>query len=222
MFLKLLDEEDTVYLRNQLANKKFVDGKKTQAISKLYDIKQNKETIVPERVRKYLIDLLYNNSYIDSVYCPNRVSVNFYNRYVEGDFYDYHIDSFKASPKSNNVFYDYGFSINLNDDYEGGEFVVKTEFGEIGTKLQAGQAAVFPIIFPHKVNKVTKGVRENIIGWFSSNISYEQFFILKHLQESAMTLTKLMKEDTATAEVYNNLLLNNTLVQNYLKKLWGK
>ena len=222
MFLKLLDEEDTVYLRNQLANKKFVDGKKTQAISKLYDIKQNKETTLPDNVRKYLISLLYDNPYIDSVYCPNRVSVNFYNRYVEGDFYDYHIDSFKASPKSNNVFYDYGFSINLNDDYEGGEFIIKTEFGEIGTKLQAGQAAVFPIIFPHKVNKVTKGVRENIIGWFSSNISYEQFFILKHLQESAMTLTKLMKEDTATAEVYNNLLLNNTLVQNYLKKLWGK
>ena len=222
MFLKLLDEEDTTFLRNQLANKKFVDGKKTQAISKLYDIKQNKETIVPERVRKYLIDLLYNNSYIDSVYCPNRVSVNFYNRYTEGDFYDYHIDSFKASPKSNNVFYDYGFSINLNDDYEGGEFVVKTEAGEIGTQLQAGQAVIFPIIFPHKVSKVTKGVRENIIGWFSSNVSYEQFFILKHLQESAMTLTRLMKEDGATAEVYNELLLNNTLVQNYLKKLWGK
>ena len=222
MFLKLLDKEDTIYLRNQLANKKFVDGKKTQAISKLYDIKQNKETIVPERVRKHLIDLLYNNSYIDSVYCPNRISVNFYNRYTEGDFYDYHIDSFKASPKSNNVFYDYGFSINLNDDYEGGEFVVKTEAGEIGTQLQAGQAVIFPIIFPHKVGKVTKGVRENIIGWFSSNVSYEQFFILKHLQESAMTLTKLMKEDDDTAEVYNELLLNNTLVQNYLKKLWGK
>ena len=222
MFLKLLDEEDTTFLRNQLANKKFVDGKKTQAISKLYDIKQNKETIVPERVRKHLIDLLYNNSYIDSVYCPNRVSVNFYNRYTEGDFYDYHIDSFKASPKSNNVFYDYGFSINLNDDYEGGEFIVKTEAGEIGTQLQAGQAVIFPIIFPHKVSKVTKGVRENIIGWFSSNVSYEQFFILKHLQESAMTLTRLMKEDGATAEVYNELLLNNTLVQNYLKKLWGK
>ena len=222
MFLKLLDEEDTTYLRNQLTNKKFVDGKKTQSISKFYDIKQNKETIVPEIVRKYLIDLLYNNSYIDSVYCPNRVSVNFYNRYTVGDFYNYHIDSFKASPKSNNVFYDYGFSINLNDDYEGGEFIIKTEAGEIGTKLQAGQAAVFPIIFPHKVGKVTKGVRENIIGWFSSNVSYEQFFILKHLQESAVTLTRLIKEDGATAEVHNDLLLNNTLVQNYLKKLWGK
>ena len=222
MFLKLLDEEDTTYLRNQLTNKKFSDGIKTQNIGKIYNIKQNKETIVPERVRKYLIDLLYNHSYIDSVYCPNRVSVNYYNRYTEDDFYDYHIDSFKASPKSNNVFYDYGFSINLNDDYEGGEFVLKTEAGEIGCQLQTGQAAVFPIIFPHKVTKVTKGVRENIIGWFSSNVSYEQFYILKHLQESAMILTQLMKKDDGTAKIHNNLLLNITLVQNYLKKLWGK
>mgnify|MGYP003648315371 FL=1 len=222
MFLKLLNEKDTSVLRSQLTNRKFVDGKNTQNISKFYDIKQNQETGIPEKARKFLIDLLYNHSYIDSVYCPNRVSVNFYSRYTEGDYYDYHIDSFKASPKSNNVFYDYGFTINLNDDYEGGEFRIKTESGEIGCRLQAGQAAIFPIIFPHKVEKVTKGVRENIIGWFSSNISYEQFYILKHLQESAMILTQLIKEDDKTAKIHNDLLLNNTLVQNYLKKLWGK
>ena len=222
MFLKLLEEEDTSFLLKQLNNKKLKDGTKTQNIGKIYNIKQNKETIVPEGARKYLIDLLYNNSYIDSVYCPNRISVNYYNRYTEGDFYDYHIDSFKASPKSNNVFYDYGFSINLNNDYEGGEFTIKTESGEVGCQLQAGQAAVFPIIFPHKVKEVTKGIRENIIGWFSSNVSYEQFFILKHLQESTIILTQLIKKDYRSAEVHNDLLLNNTLVQNYLKKLWGK
>ena len=222
MFLKLLEEEDTNFILKQLKNRKFVDGAKTQNISKFYNVKQNKETTVPEEVRKYLIDLLYNNVYIDSVYCPNRISVNFYNRYTKDDFYDYHIDSFKASPKSNNVFYDYGFSINLNNDYEGGEFTIKTESGEVGCQLQAGQAAVFPIIFPHKVKKVTKGTRENIIGWFSSNISYEQFYILKHLQESAIMLTELIKKDYRSAEVHNDLLLNNTLVQNYLKKLWGK
>jgi len=222
MFLKLLEEEDTNLILKQLKNRKFVDGAKTQNISKFYNVKQNKETTVPEEVRKYLIDLLYNNVYIDSVYCPNRISVNFYNRYTKDDFYDYHIDSFKASPKSNNVFYDYGFSINLNNDYEGGEFTIKTESGEVGCQLQAGQAAVFPIIFPHKVKKVTKGTRENIIGWFSSNISYEQFYILKHLKESAIMLTELIKKDYRSAEVHNDLLLNNTLVQNYLKKLWGK
>ncbi len=104
MFLKLLEEEDINFILKQLKNRKFVDGTKTQNISKFYNVKQNKETTVPEEVRKYLIDLLYNNVYIDSVYCPNRISVNFYNRYTKDDFYDYHIDSFKASPKSNNVF----------------------------------------------------------------------------------------------------------------------
>ena len=58
----------------------------------------------------------------------------------------------------------------------------------------------------NKVSKVTKGVRENIIGWFSSNVSYEQFYILKHLQESAMILTQLIKEDDETAKVHNDLL----------------
>jgi hypothetical protein len=31
-----------------------------------------------------------------------------------------------------------------------------------------------------------------------------------------------MKKDDETSKTYNDLLLNNTLVQNYLKKLWGK
>ena len=167
MFLKLLDEEDTTYLRNQLTNKKFVDGTKTQNISKFYDIKQNKETIIPEKVRKYLIDLLYNHSYIDSVYCPNRVSVNYYNRYTEDDFYDYHIDSFKASPKSNNVFYDYGFSINLNDDYEGGELVFQgqAEPDKDTPKLKAGTIIFFPSFLVHSVQPVTKGTRNSLVLW---------------------------------------------------------
>ena len=35
-------------------------------------------------------------------------------------------------------------------------------------------------------------------------------------------LTQLMKKGDESAKVYNDLLLNNTLVQNYLKKIWGK
>ena len=64
MFLKLLEEEDTSFLLKQLNNKKLKDGTKTQNFNKIYNIKQNKETLVPEGARKYLIDLLYNNSYI--------------------------------------------------------------------------------------------------------------------------------------------------------------
>ena len=220
MFIRILTDDHIKYLKKQIKNKNFSDGKQTQSITKFYDIKQNKERGIPEGSRKYLIDILYNNAYIDSVYCPNRISVNFFSRYTEGDFYDFHVDSFKATPKSNNIFYDYGFSISLNSEYEGGEFIVKTEAGEIGYKLEAGQGVVFPIMYPHKVNTITKGIRENIIGWFSSKISYEQMYLLNQLQESSMMLTELVKEDKS--KTTKNLLITNILVQNYLKKHWGK
>ena len=82
----------------------------------------------------------------------------------------------------------------------------------IAHKLLAGEIAVFPIIYPHGVQKVTSGTRRNIIGWFSSNVSYEQSFILKNLYEVNIGL---MQKD-------QELFVKSTLVQMYLKKLWGK
>ncbi len=212
-FIKLLTEENVKYCTNAIKNLKYKDGSFTQPLNKIYNVKQNQEILaVPEKVRKYLIDIFYNHSFIDSVYCPNRISVNFYNKYQKDDFYDIHVDSFRATPKSNNVYFDYGFSINLNDQYEGGEFFLHTEVGPMSFKLAAGEAAVFPIIYPHGVNKVTSGVRENILGWFSSNVSYEQSFILKNLYDVQTHLKGKDKEK----------FVQTTLVQSYLKKAWGK
>ena len=115
-------------------------------------------------------------------------------------------------PKSNNVFFDYGFSISITSNYEGGEFLLHTDVGPIAHKLLAGEIAVFPIIYPHGVQKVTGGTRRNIIGWFSSNVTYEQSFILKNLYEVNIGL---MQKD-------QELFVKSTLVQMYLKKLWGK
>jgi len=212
-FIKLLTDDNIKYCTNAIKKLKYEDGSFTQPLNKVYTVKQNQEILaVPEKVRKYLIDIFYNHSYIDSVYCPNRISVNFYNKYQKDDFYDLHVDSFRATPKSNNVYFDYGFSVNLNDQYEGGEFFLQTEIGPMSFKLAAGEAAVFPIIYPHGVNKVTSGVRENILGWFSSNVSYEQSFILKNLYDVQAHLKGKDKEK----------FVQTTLVQSYLKKVWGK
>ena len=212
-FIKLLTEENVKYCTNAIKKLKYKDGSFTQPLNKIYSVKQNQEILsVPENVRKYLIDIFYNHSFIDSVYCPNRISVNFYNKYQKDDFYDLHVDSFRATPKSNNVYFDYGFSINLTDEYEGGEFFLQTEMGPMSFKLASGEAAVFPIIYPHGVNKVTSGIRENILGWFSSNVSYEQSFILKNLYDVQAYLKRKDKEK----------FVQSTLVQSYLKKAWGK
>ena len=212
-FIKFLTEENVKYCTNAIKKLKYKDGSFTQPLNKIYSVKQNQEILgVPESVRKYLIDIFYNHDFIDSVYCPNRISVNFYNKYQKDDFYDLHVDSFRATPKSNNVYFDYGFSINLTDKYEGGEFFLQTEVGPMSFKLASGEAAVFPIIYPHGVNKVTSGIRENILGWFSSNVSYEQSFILKNLYDVQAHLKEKNKEK----------FVQTTLVQSYLKKAWGK
>tara|TARA_R110002012_G_scaffold202712_2_gene371877 strand:- start:1060 stop:1704 length:645 start_codon:yes stop_codon:yes gene_type:complete len=212
-FIKLLDEEDVKYCSEGMKELTYIDGGLTQPLNKSYKVKQNKQTSsVPEQIRKYLIDIFYNHAFIDSVYCPSRVSVNFYNKYQKGDYYNIHVDAFKAMPKSNNVYFDYGFSINLSDDYEGGSFLMHTDVGPVSKQLKAGEAVIFPIIYPHGVTPVTKGTRENILGWLSSNVSYEQAFILKNLYDVNLYLRDKDKDT----------FVESTLVQTYLKKLWGR
>jgi len=185
------------------------NGKETQPNS---IIKSNTESLnVPDEVRKIITDRLYDTHFVDSVYSPKRVSVNFYNQYVKDDFYNIHIDEFKARPKSNNTFFDYGFSVNLEDDYEGGEFLLQTPMGQVARKLLAGEIVLFPIIYPHGVGNVISGKRTSIIGWLSTDISYEQSFILYNLFQVGQEV----KADTTAFTKVN-------LVQNYLKKEWSK
>ena len=187
------------------------DGSKTQPLE---GVKKNTESIqIADEVRNLVASRIINNPFVDSVICPNRVSVNFYNNYTEGDYYNKHIDNFKAEPKMNHVYFDYGFTVCLSDDYEGGEFVLDNEIGEIPFKLKAGQVLFFPIIYPHSVNKVTKGSRKALIGWLSTNVSYEQSFVLRNLYEV---------NAHAINNKQHNLAVKSTMVQNYLKKLWGK
>jgi len=211
MFIKLLSDQDIEFCLDSINHKTFNSGDKSAP--NLEDIKSNSESMgIPDSVRKLITDRLYDTHYIDSVYCPTRVSVNFYNKYRKGDYYDLHVDAFKAQPKSNNIFFDYGWSINLTDDYEGGEFILDTPVGRIGKKLEAGEAVIFPIIYPHGVEKLTEGLRQNIIGWMSSNVSYEQSFMLKNMYEVNQYLMSTQK----------NMFTKSTLVQTYLKKAWGK
>ena len=52
----------------------------------------------------------------------------------------------------------------LNDDYEGGEFVM---WRDKVIELKAGDLIIFPsnFLYPHKVNPVTKGTRYSYISW---------------------------------------------------------
>ena len=51
----------------------------------------------------------------------------------------------------------------LNDDYEGGEFIVAKEV----YKTSKGSAIIFPsnFMFPHEVTTIRKGVRWSVVTW---------------------------------------------------------
>lgn len=52
----------------------------------------------------------------------------------------------------------------LNDNYEGGDFLF---FEDYKIELKQGDILIFPSVFmfPHRVDKVTKGVRNSFVSW---------------------------------------------------------
>ena len=218
MIYQILSDEDLALVQKEVSSKqKFVSGKNTQQLSKIYNIKNNKETVLPEKIQKHIQDIFLKGNLIKSIYAPTKVVARIYNKYIENDFYDYHIDPFQSSTEK--MLYNYGFTICINDEYEGGEFVIKTNIGEAGFQLTAGQGLIFPVIYPHKVTPITSGTRESIIGWFSSNITYEQSYILQSLFEAIQIELKLIKINKQ--EMFKELLQKTSLVQSYLTTKWG-
>ena len=218
MIYKIFNDEEVEDILSKLNNKKFVDGKHSQKLSKIYNIKENKETLINSKVDEYIGKLFKSKTALKKIYAPTKIKNRIYNNYNVNDFYDYHVDSFQSSDSK--MLYNYGFSISLTDDYEGGDFVLQTEAGEIGYKVGKGEVVIFPIIYPHKVMPITKGCRQNIIGWFESKVTYEQSYILKAVEEIANINTKLLKTNSSSP-VFKNLLTKTALVQNYLVTKWG-
>lgn len=76
--------------------------------------------------------------------------------------YDFHKDfGHKCSERHLSI------SICLNNEYEGGEFVFDIPGGHYTVPQNVGDAVIFPsnFMFPHQVNKVTRGTRYALIGW---------------------------------------------------------
>ena len=85
------------------------------------------------------------------------------NKYSEGGFMSRHIDNIHHSHGQTYGYPQLTSLLMLNDDYEGGDFIVASnEF-----KTKKGSAIVFPsnFMFPHAVTKVKKGTRYSIVTW---------------------------------------------------------
>jgi len=78
--------------------------------------------------------------------------------------YDYHMDMFMGNYiQSEPLTRKLSATLLLNDNFEGGEFGFYQQ--NLQPNMSAGSLIVFPSFLIHKVNPVTKGVRNSLVAW---------------------------------------------------------
>ena len=114
-----------------------------------------------EAISQYILTD-FKNDYFNS--WSGFTSIRF-NRYRKDKLMAKHVDHihsmFDGTIKGIPILSIVGF---LNDDYEGGEFIM---FDDMEIKLKQGDVLIFPsnFLYPHKVNPVTKGIRDSFVSW---------------------------------------------------------
>jgi predicted 2-oxoglutarate/Fe(II)-dependent dioxygenase YbiX len=87
-------------------------------------------------------------------------------KYEKGGKYEIHVDSFIHATRELTCI------INLNDDYQGGDFCFFDSFGKkeiMKCSLKKGSVLFFPsnFLYPHKINPITEGIRYSVVSWLA-------------------------------------------------------
>ena len=211
----LLDQQTLKAVREMLDNADFIDGK-LSAGKEAKSVKNNEELSLQsplhQKLNQLVMGSLVQNKKYQTAALPLKLATAFYARYTSGMTYGYHVDDPIMGPMSGRYRTDISTTVFLSDksEYEGGEIVIKTEFGEHKVKLSAGSAVVYPSRSLHMVAPVTKGVRLVAVTWAQSLVkSNEQRELLYDLSIARDKLIEDMPQSDETGRVsraYANLL----------------
>jgi PKHD-type hydroxylase len=171
----VLDTAKLANIRATLAKVEFIDGK-ASAGQAARRVKNNLEMSQQGKLAEYLDHLvmgsLAENALFRSSALPYRVAQPVFARYAPGMRYGDHVDDPIMGTGPAKFRTDVSITVFLNEpgDYEGGELVINTTFGEKRVKLPAGHAVMYPSSSVHRVEEVTKGERLAAIVWLQSMV----------------------------------------------------
>ncbi len=155
------------------------------------ELKRNLQLTGNNPAARPLLDEVYRrltaNGQLNSFALPRTFTITI-NRYEEGMFYHFHSDAaLMGNPgQPQPIRTDLSFTVVLSDpsEYDGGEFHVRTGYGEVTLKEPAGTLISYPSNMPHRVAPITRGARVSAIGWIQSLIrSPEQRMIFTQLSQ---------------------------------------
>ena len=216
----LLSIEQLKNIQEHLKKAEFIDGR-LSAGSAATRVKNNQELGRGGQLVDYLNSIVMNALVANPVYqaavMPLRVASAIYARYQPGMHYGDHVDdpimgAPGNTPGAGLYRTDVSTTVFLNSagDYEGGELVINTSYGEHRVKLNAGDAVTYPASSLHHVAEVSRGERLVAVTWAQSMIREpSQRELLYTLYKAKESLLAQRPGDPETAQVntaYVNLV----------------
>lgn len=211
----ILDEARLKTIHKLLDKARFVDGKLSAGMA-AKRVKNNEEVAQDDehiqQLNNIVMGSLVSNPVYQSAVLPLRIATPFYARYGSGMTYGDHVDDPVMGPMQQRYRSDVSTTVFLNnpDDYEGGELVINTSFGQQKLKLPAGQAVVYPSSSLHHVAEVTSGERIVAVTWAQSMVrDPARRELLHELNQARESLLKVSPESMEAKKVdvsYVNLV----------------
>lgn len=197
-------------VRQLLQRAEFKDGKLSAGLE-AQRVKNNQEMVQEASLYSALNNLVMGCLVQHAVYqqavLPARVAAPYYARYTEGMRYGDHIDDPVMGSGTDRYRSDVSTTVFLSgpDEYDGGELVIRSNFGEHAIKLAAGDAVVYPSSSLHHINTVTRGARLVAVTWAQSLVrDPNQRELLYQLCQAREKLLREKPEAEETAWVSNS------------------
>ena len=141
-----------------------------------------------------LVEALRGNAELMEAARPKVLLPPIFARYDVGMGYGSHLDApTMAAPGGGAMRTDLSMTVFLQDaaEYDGGELVMDTDFGERPVRGDAGDLVLYPSSTIHRVHAVTRGTRWVAVSWIQSMVrDATQRRVLYDISRSARALER--------------------------------
>jgi len=216
----VLDSQKLSQVRSLLDQGQFIDGR-LSAGKTAERVKNNEElqsgARQMEQLNSVVMGSLVQHPLYQAAAMPYRVAAPYYARYTNGMSYGDHVDDPVMGPPGGQYRSDISTTVFLNgpDEYEGGELVIRTTYGEQRLKLAAGDAVIYPSSSLHHIDEVISGERLVAVTWTQSMLrapdKRELVFQLYQARESLLQT----EPDSETASQVDHAYVN-------LVRMWSE
>jgi PKHD-type hydroxylase len=215
----VLNSTDVAAFRAALDAAEWADGGVTaghQSVRAKNNAQLPESSALARELGGRVLDALARNSTFFAAALPKRIYPPLFNRYCEGQSFDFHVDNAVRYDRSRGgaepVRTDLSATLFLSapEDYDGGELEIDDTYGTQRVKLPAGHLLLYPSTSLHRVLPVTRGARVASFFWAQSMVRDDGHRrLLFELDLSIRRLTADVPAHAALVQltgVYHNLL----------------